>query len=471
MDEPTLDPKAVVRPESMAPSAAGEVRTPRQRRKGLVAGLVDAVRGVFMGSPTSPPDTHKEPGGAPAASVPAQAPATEFDETPAEPAPTAAGAEASAQETSEESPAFRAAGEPGADEKANQPTEEPAPRPAFKATTRIDDLIAVDDGLGDLPHSYDQDRAVLLVRDPYWIHAYWDISTQTLGQAAARGDHRQILRVQEWVPSGRHPGYFYDVPVPTSARNWYLRLPGDGRSYRVEIALQFRQGGFETIAVSNLVEVPADGPSPIVADRFVDRLEEPSFRPHGVSTLPRRGEWTTAEGPWPDELAPDWGEIAGDSPMPPSPAMPEMPSRLMRSRLVPRYRNPSSADNPWMTVEEELEAPGGPSSAALSSHAWAPSGRGPSPSGAGRPKSFWLVADAEVIVYGATEPDAVVTFRGERIPLAADGTFRFHFHLPDGTHPMPIRAVNADGDDERGITITVGRGTEGDGRTNLRLPS
>ncbi|MEB3204377.1 MAG: DUF4912 domain-containing protein [Candidatus Sericytochromatia bacterium] len=466
MDEPRSD----ATPEQIAPEAATADTTATEapatatrRRRGLLASIVDAAKSVLLGSPVAPPDTGLSPSGAPAASVVAQP-------EPEKPAVEAAPAIVDV-DSGTEAPAFVAAGEPGAQDAPDVSPESSidTARPAFKATTRIDELLAVDEGLGDLPASYDTDRAVLLVRDPYWIHAYWDLSGTTLDKARARGDHRQILRVQEWVPGGRHPGYFYDVPVPGPARSWYLRLPGDGRSYRVEVALQFRGGGFETVAVSNLVEVPADGPSPIVADRFVDPAEEPSFRPHGVSTLPPRHEWTTAEGPWPGDLEPDWADDEVAAHAPPSPAMPEMPSRLMRSRLVPRIQNPSSAGNPWVEAGEDTEAPGGPSSASLSSHAWAPSQQAPLASGVGaRPKGFWLVADAEVIVYGATEPDAVVTFRGERIPLNPDGTFRFHFHLPNGTHPMPIRAVNADDDDERAITITVGRQTEGDGRVNLR---
>lgn len=446
------------------PAQAAAAAATRPRRRGLVAGIVDAVKSALLGSPVSPPDTGLSPSGAPAASVPAvpEAPSGATVETAPE-------SDAATETTPEAAPAFVAAGEPGADEApdASGSPDAETPRPAFKATTRIDELLAVDDGLGDLPQSYDTDRAVLLVRDPYWIHAYWDLSGGTIGRAQARGDHRLILRVQEWVPGGRHPGYFYDVPVPGTARSWYLRLPGDGRSYRVEVALQFRSGGFETVAVSNLVEVPADGPSPIVADRFVDPADEPSFRPHGVSTLPPREEWTTAETPWPDGLEPDWTDDQAAH-GPPSPGMPEMPSRLMRARLVSRAQNPSSADNPWVDAGALPDSPGGPSSANLSSHVWAPSQQAPLASGVGaRPKGFWLVADAEVIIHGATEPDAVVTFRGERIQLNADGTFRFHFHLPNGTHPMPIRALNADGDDERAITITVGRQTEGDGRVNL----
>ncbi len=49
-----------------------------------------------------------------------------------------------------------------------------------------------------------------------------------------------------------------------------------------------------------------------------------------------------------------------------------------------------------------------------------------------RPRKFWLIADAELIVYGATEPDATVTIGGRPIKLNPDGTFRFQMSFQDG---------------------------------------
>ncbi len=62
------------------------------------------------------------------------------------------------------------------------------------------------------------------------------------------------------------------------------------------------------------------------------------------------------------------------------------------------------------------------------------------------PKAFWLNVNAELIVYGATEPDASVTLGGEPIPLHPDGTFSCHFALPDGEHALTVSAVSAAGD-------------------------
>ncbi|NEQ25463.1 MAG: Rho termination protein, partial [Microcoleus sp. SIO2G3] len=76
-----------------------------------------------------------------------------------------------------------------------------------------------------------------------------------------------------------------------------------------------------------------------------------------------------------------------------------------------------------------------------------------------RPRQFWLVADAELIVYGATEPDATVTIGGRPIKLNPDGTFRFQMSFQDGLIDYPIMAVAADGEQTRSIHMEFTRET------------
>jgi hypothetical protein len=75
-------------------------------------------------------------------------------------------------------------------------------------------------------------------------------------------------------------------------------------------------------------------------------------------------------------------------------------------------------------------------------------------------KGFFLWADTELILYGATEKDAKLTVKGEVIQLKPDGSFSLRFHLPDGTIELPIEAVSSDGLDKRSIKINVNRKTE-----------
>ena len=79
-------------------------------------------------------------------------------------------------------------------------------------------------------------------------------------------------------------------------------------------------------------------------------------------------------------------------------------------------------------------------------------------------KKFWLVADCELILYGATEPDAFVTVSGRKVTLNPDGTFSMRFALPDGVVDMPIKAMSADETDSREIDIKVTRATTTDGK-------
>jgi hypothetical protein len=76
-----------------------------------------------------------------------------------------------------------------------------------------------------------------------------------------------------------------------------------------------------------------------------------------------------------------------------------------------------------------------------------------------RPRQFWLIADAELIVYGATEPDATVTIAGRPIKLNPDGTFRFQMSFQDGLIDYPIMAVAADGEQTRSVHLKFTRET------------
>ena len=75
-------------------------------------------------------------------------------------------------------------------------------------------------------------------------------------------------------------------------------------------------------------------------------------------------------------------------------------------------------------------------------------------------RTFWMVVTTELIVYGATEPDAKVTVQGKEIALKPDGTFSLRFALPDGKQVIPVEASSSDGIDHLKITPIVTRKTE-----------
>jgi hypothetical protein len=80
--------------------------------------------------------------------------------------------------------------------------------------------------------------------------------------------------------------------------------------------------------------------------------------------------------------------------------------------------------------------------------------------GAEKRRGFWFNVNAELIIYGATEPDASVTIGGRPIQLRRDGTFSFRFALPDGSYELPVQATSADGEEARSAGLSFRRGTE-----------
>jgi hypothetical protein len=93
-------------------------------------------------------------------------------------------------------------------------------------------------------------------------------------------------------------------------------------------------------------------------------------------------------------------------------------------------------------------------------------------------RSFWFNINAELVIYGATERDALVTVDGRPIRLRPDGTFSCRFMLPDGQYPLAIRAVSSDGAQGRGARLHFSRSTEHEGDVgahpqdgNLKAPT
>ncbi|MGZ3337211.1 MAG: DUF4912 domain-containing protein, partial [Isosphaeraceae bacterium] len=74
--------------------------------------------------------------------------------------------------------------------------------------------------------------------------------------------------------------------------------------------------------------------------------------------------------------------------------------------------------------------------------------------------NFHFEIDAELIVYGTTEPNAHVTLQGEPVHLRSDGTFTVRFSLPDSRQIIPAVASSGDGVEERTIVLAVERNTK-----------
>ena len=77
-----------------------------------------------------------------------------------------------------------------------------------------------------------------------------------------------------------------------------------------------------------------------------------------------------------------------------------------------------------------------------------------------KPSAFWMRVGTELIVYGATEPDACVTINNAPIVLNQDGSFSTRFALIDGIHTLDITGRSASGKYKKSFKITVTQDTK-----------
>lgn len=273
---------------------------------------------------------------------------------------------------------------------------------------------------------------VFLPRDPQWAYVFWDISESDRASALATGATQLCLRVADvtGLPGGSaHPHTLQEVVVDSHATEWYLPVPLCDRDYRVELGYRKGSGGWISLAFSSVARVPAQHPSEQILDQFV---------PFSLDTAPA--------------ILP--------TPVEPAEADAGLHERLYQTATA-RWRSLGRGSEAF----HELGAAGLDISELNTSGAgiWA-SGRNASGIGgvASRQRSFWLVADAELIVYGATDPAARLSIGGEEVPLSADGTFRVQVPFRDGQQLYPIEAVAADGEQKRNITLEFSRSTPED---------
>jgi hypothetical protein len=75
-------------------------------------------------------------------------------------------------------------------------------------------------------------------------------------------------------------------------------------------------------------------------------------------------------------------------------------------------------------------------------------------------QEFPFQLEAELIVYGTTDPRCEFTLMGEDVAVSKDGSFSVRFHLPNGRQVIPAVTVTPDGSETRTIVMAVERNTK-----------
>jgi len=254
-----------------------------------------------------------------------------------------------------------------------------------------------------------KDRLVVMVRDPYWLQVHWELSRNGVERAQAALAQewhtvKPILRLVEAADGGTTSAVetpIRDIEIHGGVNNWYVDVADPPKSYRIDIGYLTTSGRFYVLARSNVV------------------------------TTPRAGSK--------DDIDQNWSDIASDF-----------------ERIYAQSGGADGDGNGSVELqevfEERLRRPMG--SSLISRF-------GPGVDGLlGGRRPFHFEIDAELIVFGKTDPDAKVTLQNEPIKLRPDGTFTVRYSMPNARQVIPAVAASANGLEQRTVVLAVERNTK-----------
>jgi hypothetical protein len=251
------------------------------------------------------------------------------------------------------------------------------------------------------PH---QDRAILLVRGPYWLQANWEITRASVqrAQSALAENWSQavpmlrLLSVGD-VSSNGAESVIRDIAIHGGVDNWYIDVDDPPGRYRALIGYVTGEDDFYTVCRSNVVETPVPGECERLDEHWRD-IAEDYERIYALS-----GGYDTDDG--------DLKEIFEE--------------RMHRSMPL-RGDQGQTVTEPALLRESKLP----------------------------------FVVDAELIVFGKTIASASVQVAGKPVKLQKDGSFTVRVGLPDKRQVLPVTAESRDGLRQRTTVVAVERNTK-----------
>jgi hypothetical protein len=314
----------------------------------------------------------------------------------------------------------------------------------------------------ELPEAYGTKRLLLTARDPHWLYTRWDLTREQQRQYnSLSADRHLVVRVYLGSIKGEP---FTQVHVHPESNHWFIHVGQAGAKYLAQLGYYGAGGKWVAISTSEATLTPPDTMSDDVSAQFATiPIEIPFAELMALAREAVRQNIPLAEVI--QQLrAHGFPRFAMET-APPANWTPEQERALSSIITMDRVRRV------WMgsleiteLIRRQLQQEISSMAAAQLSLPTSPGGAVSSVSspfgGLAQGKGFWFNVNAELILYGATEPDAQVTIGGRVIKLRSDGTFSYRFALPDGAYELPAIAVSADQSDGRAAELKFSRNTE-----------
>ena len=274
--------------------------------------------------------------------------------------------------------------------------------------------VPVDIGLTSAEHK--QSRLVLMIRDSYWLQAYWEVDAKAVERAkVALGPFwhtavpvLRLFRLESDGATNPRRRFVRDVNIHGGVNHWYIDVTDPPSTFQMELGYLSRERKFHPVVSSNNVTTPQ---RQIHDDRVQNDLERLDGNWRGVDADIER-------------IFKLSGGLEGNN-------------RELKEVFEKKLQRPMSA-----SLLSRFRA---------------------SQQGAGSEKTrrnFDFHVAVDIIIHGRTDPSVQVSIRNEPISVAADGSFSVRFSLPEKRHVFPIDAEGSDGVETQRVILAVERNTK-----------
>ncbi len=250
------------------------------------------------------------------------------------------------------------------------------------------------------------DRIVLIVRDSFWMQAYWEVTKSTIQRVkVALGPNwhksRPVLRLLRIKSRGNTNSFeelAQEIPIHGGASNWFINVKDSPSTYRIAVGYLLPGEGdterFHLIAKSNEVLTPSSNA----------------------------------------ETDESWADITND---------------------VEKYYSLSGGYEPNIVSHQLRSVLEEKSGQALHTTAFQ---NIPSLTRFSRTLNFDV--DAHIVVHGSTDPFANVTIAGVPVEIESDGSFAVRMDLPNKRQVLPVIASSRDGTQRQTTVLAIERNTK-----------
>lgn len=264
-------------------------------------------------------------------------------------------------------------------------------------------------GIYDDSDGTNRDRFVLLVRDSFWLHVYWALRARLIERAKAAMGHTwhtafPILRLFKIVADGvNNPRreQIRDIRIHNGVNNWYVDVQDPPGTFQVEIGFLSRDGHFFPIASSNIVQTPE---TQVVS---------------GTTQLD--GHWGSVQEDF-DRIYKMSGGMKENN---------EQLKRVFEEQLRRSMSLPLISRFGSRNLGTERTR-----------------------------RNFGFKVEADLVIYGTTDPSVQLNIKGDPVQIASDGTFSIRYPISEKRQVFPIDAKSRDGIETQQVILAIERNTK-----------